>query len=254
MDVSLQPLHLGLPPRVHVVCDLPRTLAQVPYPSQKWLRSKDELEKVEAVRLGSIALGLGRPPMLEEVRSKKGNHFVRYHGNPIKSTVTGAVRTFQREAGKLLERALLKYGDWDDDRVRWAIQEHPNVGPVSQASLRGLLNALQRPDLLWEMEAEMPSVSTMLRPDEEVQWPAKVIKLPVIPAPKQHGWSRYNDGRPPPTRAPWGPDKQPRLAEDDFRPFERARKGRSFKGGPSGFEEEEWRDEDSGEESWDEYP
>jgi hypothetical protein len=44
------------------------------------------------------------------------------------------------------------------------------------------------------------------------------------------------------------------VAEDDFRPFERARRGRAFKGGPSGFEEEEWRDEDSGEESWDEYP
>jgi len=253
-EVSLLPLSRKSPPRVHVVCDLPRTLAQVPYPSQKWLRSKDELEKVEAVRLGSIALGLGRPPMVAVRPTRGPMEFVRLHGNPVKGTVTGAIRVFQREAMKLLERALLKYGDWDDERVRWAIQEHPNVGPVSQASLRGLLNAIQRPDLLWEREAEMSSVSEFLSRDEAIEWPARVIKLPVIPAPKQHGWTRYNDGRPPPTRPPWGPDKQPRVAEDDFRPFERARKGRAFKGGPSGFEEEEWRDEDSGEESWDEYP
>jgi len=196
---------------VQVCADIPRTLAQVPYPAQKWAQDKSELELREAMRLGSIALNLGMPPR----------------------SLEPAVDAFRQGAMRLVEGALEKHGDVQDARLRWAVQESPWAFGA-EASLRGLLRALKRDAAeLWLVkELPLPSTSEfvstswadMIEEDEQAEVIGLGLSLlrpfglrakprPLGSAVKPtHPWKAGNDGRPPPT-AVWGPPKQPRSRE-----------------------------------------
>lgn len=198
--------------KVKVCADLPRTLAQFPFPALKWEKSKEDLLVMEAIRIGSIAMNLGNPPQL----------------------LRKAFETFRGKAEQLLIRAIAAHGDVESDRLIWAVQSNPlTANPVP--SLSGLLSALQNWDRLWET-TEMPQASSVLVYPTSSSWAdqAEAEELEDILATgakpvarrsafqylKQarlsqrqkatHPVTQANAGRPPPT-AVWGPDKQPRL-------------------------------------------
>lgn len=125
-----EPLEVGVrdgAPLLHVpgvvaYVDLPRNLAQLPYPNIKWTRHAGELRMTEAMRLGSIASNLGVPP----------------------ARLDAAFEAYRREAYLLLRSlntvlALNGRGEEAEprDALRWAISDNPLVGLVSP-SLRGL--------------------------------------------------------------------------------------------------------------------
>lgn len=192
---------------VRVHADIARTFSQVPYPNQKWTFAKGELAVKEAMRLGSIALGLGQP--CPETK--------------------GAIAAFKAAARELVRQALNGGADVENEMLRWAVQENP-WGPEVAPSLQGLLRALDRPaELLWETrEPELPSESVLLTSWAEdvesqeridakaegsvVDRPAgrsvRAARIPHAQAPT-HPVTARNDGRPPPT-AVWGPDKPKR--------------------------------------------
>lgn len=192
-------------------CDVARTLAQVPYPSVGWKTARGELELAEAMRLGSISMNLGVPP----------------------PNLRAAFAAFREGAVALVERALSVYGDVEDGRLRWAVQENPWAAEALP-NLRGLLDALQRPtEVLWarqelphevrfvpigswadEVDAEeAEAVGRMgIREEARLRPPARVGVYPVLlPSPPipTHPATGRNDGRPPPT-AVWGPNREPR--------------------------------------------
>jgi len=197
---------------VRVCADIPRTMAQLPFPTLKWSKTKQELKVVEAMRLGSIYLNLGMPtrdlePMFD---------------------------VFRGQAVGLLEEVIAEFGDQQNDRLRWAVQEVP-WGAPTLPSLSGLLSAVKRdPRFLWvSRERELPSSSQFLMPSGVPTWadeveeeeeeeavaagstsqrPAqrRVVAVPInIGAAPTHQVSSRNDGRPPPT-AVWAPDKPAR--------------------------------------------
>lgn len=127
--------------RVAVCCDVARTLAQVPYPSIKWAASHRELQVVEAMRLGSIAMAMGVPPApLEE-----------------------AFSAFREGAAELVAQVLARFGDVQDEKLAFATQL-PNWD-TTRPSLAGLQAALayDRVRHLWLVkEAPLPSVSELV--------------------------------------------------------------------------------------------
>lgn len=188
--------------------DIPRTFAQMPYPALKWVAEKQQLEVTEAMRLGSIILGLGMPT----------------------ADLDRAFSILRQRARTLIEDVLKKHGDAADPKLRWAVWESP-YGPEAGASLSGLLGALTRPpQLLWlQKEPELAGTSTLLpivgswadQVEEEesdvvrraggVAWrPPAMRGVTPVPlarrAPTTHPATRRNDGRPPPT-AVWTPAK-----------------------------------------------
>lgn len=193
---------------VRVCADIPRTFAQVPYPSAGWTREKKDLQIIEAMRLGSISLNLGLPP----------------------ADVEAAVQTFRDGAKNLVRDTLARFGDQVDERLRWAVQESP-FGATTVPSLAGLLRALDRdPKLLWQPEAPLPATSQFValtwadsvaeeEEREEAQYgvsyrrpradlSVRAVQLPKVPAHTHPSTSR-NDGRPAPT-AVWGPPREAR--------------------------------------------
>lgn len=127
--------------RVCACCDVARTLAQVPYPSIKWAASHRELQVVEAMRLGSIAMAMGVPPApLEE-----------------------AFAAFRQGAADLVDQVLSRFGDVQDEKLAFATQL-PSWD-TTRPSLSGLRSALsaERIKHLWLVrEAPLPSVSTLV--------------------------------------------------------------------------------------------
>lgn len=224
---------------VQVCCDVPRTLAQVPFPSLKWCKQQEELEVMEAMRLGSIALNLGMPTRELET----------------------AFETFRWEAATLVERAIQRAGDVEHPRLRWAVQENPVALAVDVApTLSGLLRALARdPRQLWlTKEAELVSSSTLMaiavetrvepapvlfswasivEDEEEEEAALQEARLTKRPPPDMskrklmlppgarptHPPTRTNDGRPPPTVV-WAPDKVPMERVDPGRVGKRTRR------------------------------
>lgn len=197
--------------RVAVHCDVPRTLAQLPYPSVGWKAARGELELMEAMRLGSIAQNLGEAP----------------------PALAPAFAAFREQALALTERVITSYGDVDDDRLRWAVQENPWAAEA-EPNLKGLLAALQRPPSALWARAELPATVTfiplgswadevdameaglardlgvraeaLLRPRGATG--VRPVALPHTSV-STHPASHQNDGRPPPT-AVWGPNRAPR--------------------------------------------
>lgn len=225
--------------RVMVCTDVPRTLAQMPYPGLKWMRTNKEVEVSEAMRLGSMVLSQGIPPR----------------------SLEAAFSAWRAEALKLLDAVLEKYGEQESEALRWAVGETP-WGPEVIPSLTGLRKALMRdPRSLWlEEEVELPAVSDMVlgswadeveafeqqrvqAKEEYVPPPeASLPRAPLLrrpPAPT-HPATRANDGRPPPT-ARWAPDKAPRERVEYTQKRTHVRRGRVLDDEP----EEEWWWEES---------
>jgi hypothetical protein len=190
-----------------VCCDLPRTMAQVPYPALKWAKTDGELELTEAMRLGSIAMNLGISP----------------------KEYAGAFQAFREGAAALLRKAIGRHGDVSDPKLRWACGENP-WGAQLEPALSGVLVALERdPGVLWlSPEVRMVREFGLLswadeaeaEEEEEAQASGLTAQRPVgavLPRPQRlppgssptHPVTERNHGRPPPT-AVWGPPKEPR--------------------------------------------
>jgi len=187
--------------RVRVHADIPRMMAQLPYPSLKWMKTDQEVEIMEAMRLGSIYMNLGEPtPELEK-----------------------AYDAFRVGAEGLIKKALADYGDKTSERLRWAVQENP-FGAAVEPSLSGLLRAVTKPlTLLWgppdlrlatmtlselasldwadevEEEEAVQELMTRIRTRRIAPKPGvtPVARLPPLPTPAK-GTGRSNDGRAPP--------------------------------------------------------
>ena len=220
---------------VRVHADIARTFSQVPYPNQKWTFTKGELFVKEAMRLGSIALGLGQPC----------------------PDTKPAVDAFKAAARELVRQASNSDVDVENEMLRWAVQENP-WGPKVAPSLQGLLRALDRPaEKLWEArEPELPSESVLLASWAEevdtqerieakaegsvVDRPAgravRAAHIPHAPAPT-HPVTARNDGRPPPT-AVWGPNKPKRDQDRREKLIGLAIRGRERRNAQAVYDEE----------------
>lgn len=140
---------------VQVHCDLPRTLAQVPYPSTKWVAQKGQLLAMEAMRLGSIALNMGIPTV------ELGDAFAM----------------FRAEAARLVREAIQTFGDLVDPKLRWAVQENPFT-TSTEPSLKGLLRALDRsPHELWSKPGYDADIRTT-----EISWADEVEEAELADA------------------------------------------------------------------------
>lgn len=199
---------------VQVHADIARTLAQMPYPSMKWIKGKtQELLLTEAMRLGSVVLNLGLPS----------------------AALDDMYETAGRKAVALVKEAIEKFGDVQDERLRWAVQETPWAN-TAESSLKGLLRALETKRVsLWRREPELLADTSFLPLAWGVPWADEVEEvesreipgrlraglfrpsaqrgLVILATPKRrpstHPATWKNDGRPPPV-AVWGPPKAPR--------------------------------------------
>lgn len=212
--------------------DIPRTIARIAYPNLGYDKNKQEFEKAEAIRLGSMTINFGIPPV------------------ECDEAFTQA-RTF---AAELVAIVLSKYGDITDERLAWAIRDNP-VASYTASSLSGLLAAMQRdPRELWLKEKGISTMAPLLTNwadvmDEEYeenaghrevlpQAPGKLpppLKVRIPPKAPTHPATEKNAGRPPPT-AVWGPDRPPRPERDSSgastsRPRGRRAVDKSFLGG-----------------------
>lgn len=196
--------------QVKVYCDLPRQMSQVPYPGLKWMDKGQNFEIMEAMRLGSTVLNWGIPPA------------------PLQPAFDAA----RKHCVMLLNKAIERFGDSQDEKLRWAVSESP-FGETTVPSLSGLRNALERPpEYLWLSPVEELKGQSALV--ESKDWAAimdagdddmfKRLNIPPPPAAepnpppaavltgdalprKPHGKATAkNQGRPPPT-AVWSPDK-----------------------------------------------
>lgn len=130
--------------------DMPRTLAQMRYPTLKWMKSKDETRTMEVARLASTVLSWGRPTA--ELRP--------------------AFDAIKFELLKRLTAEITVHGDYEDARLRWAVHAGAAAGDeetLSQTlgSLSGIKRALERTwDQLW-LEDDLSSAdekeSTIVR-------------------------------------------------------------------------------------------
>lgn len=196
---------------VFVFADLPRQLAQMPYPSLKWTPDKGEHTVSDIIRLGSILMNMGSPP---------GELYASFY----------AMKAYVKTA--LL--GLLKQGkDVVDTKLIWAVN-NAFAGELVEPSVSGLLAALDRMDQIWEVtQVEPPLAGTseflsgnwadMVEKDEKEEIKMlnfkpvenrpraaavqrlKALRVAARPVPT-HPVTLANIGRTTPT-AVWGPDK-----------------------------------------------
>jgi len=192
---------------VAVCCDLPRSLAQMQYPTLKWEKDKQVLEVREVMRLGSTIMNWGLPPR----------------------ALLPAFMAARRHMVSQLQAVIDAHGDAHDEKLRWAVFGDV-FGPEPEASLSGLLRALQRdPRELWlaprptagpsytmswadqkEQEEEERVLAFIGRPyslPPSQYFPPSTLVLDM-PRATTHPATYANDGRPPPT-ARWLPDRPP---------------------------------------------
>lgn len=226
--------------RVQVFSDLPRTMGQMVYPSLEHM-SKEELDELEPVRLGSLILSMGEPPP---------------HLERMMELLTGYCLG-------LLDRAIASGRVVDAALARWAVE---TSGGDLDLSLVGLARAIRRgPGAIWGGN-ELPSTSTliplvapgaMISPFARAWLEAR--RAVLKPARErgsefdavQHAPTRMNAGRPPPTTF-WAPDRlpMPRGAERDFVQGER-RRGRKKGAKRTGvWSDSDQEDESDGESVW----
>lgn len=158
--------------RVQVFCDVPRMMAQLPFPSVKWAKGDAEFAAIEAMRIGSVMLNLGIPPVELVPFFEAGRHRAR----------------------ELVSSAIFQGFDVTDERLRYAVQEHP-AGLNSEANLKGLLRVLEAPaEGLWLDAREGPP--PVLPPVAVPSGRARALPQGRAPFPPA---TLANDGRPPPT-------------------------------------------------------
>jgi len=234
---------------VQVYCDLPRMMAQLPYPSLKWVMNGSAFAAAEAMRVGSIFCSMGYP------------------GPAMRATH----ESFRAYALGLVDAAIKKFGDQEDPRLRWATQASPYGGP-EQASLSGLRAAILKADALWAdpPEKPMPSESVLLpldvsvsalwadqveeeekvqaggrvmRPEGQLLRPPPPRRLQTTPVPT-HPATERNAGRPPPT-AVWAPDKPRRERAETSAAAAARPRGKGKRAGVARGEEYEYEDAQS---------
>lgn len=106
---------------ITVVCDLPRTLSQMAYPSVKWYGSEDETRLKEAMRLGAQFLSAGVPPL----------------------SLTNAFTKWRAAVMHLVLNQLTKWKDKPMPELKWAIDQGV-LSPDTPQTLQGLYNVLQK--------------------------------------------------------------------------------------------------------------
>jgi len=194
--------------RVAPCTDVPRTMAQMPYPSQRWEGKDEDFAVREAIRLGSMYMSAGVPTLALEP----------------------AFEAWRLEVVKLLRKTLDEKGDMASDKLAWALGQGV-FGPNIARSLSGLLRVLEDGTEAGWMKppAPLPGSSTMIAigaPLPGESWADAVdreeaatslltipralrqpgfVRLPITPV-TTHPATLKNAGRPPPT-AIWGPPK-----------------------------------------------
>jgi len=245
---------------VLVYADVPRAMAQLPYPNLKWMEDRGEVAVMEAFRLGSTVINMGVPPACLD----KSHEALVEH---VCTLVQGALKREKSEGGV------------DAERMRWAVQDNP-FGELLEPSLKGLLRALRKdPRHLWQnpetthraivsriragLEEEPASWADLVEEEEREtleQLGARALAVrarrlePVqarllLPKPPTHPATMANDGRPPPT-ARWGPNKESRAAAHSaagLGPSRRARRrdGLAMREFHEALAEEAWLSEGS---------
>jgi hypothetical protein len=158
--------------RVCVFCDVARTLAQLPYPGDKWEAKEDKL-LATALRLMSIKIGMGEPP----------------------ACLVGGYSAFERQVLRMSERALRSAGPKADDPLPWwAVQFSELVGGERATSVRALYTLCALPaSRLWgvqgftdevreppaEEEAEVAGVLSSTPARRRLPTLARLSALPV---------------------------------------------------------------------------
>lgn len=118
---------------VAVHADMPRSLAQMRYPTLKWMKTSDETRTMEVARLASTVLSWGRPT----------------------ADLLPAFDAIKFELLKRLTAEITVNGDYEDTRLRWAVQAGAAAGDEETlgqtlGSLSGIKRALERTwDELW---------------------------------------------------------------------------------------------------------
>lgn len=206
---------------VMVHCDLPRFCAGVPFPTASWATKGREFEVTEAIRLASLALGMGIP----------------------RAPLLAAFAAFRRYALELVDNAIVKYPDHVDHTYEFAIADNPLGFKVDVASLKGVRGALLRlPRELWllpidadltedrgaDKERDWMAVPEPLswadQTDQEEEEERRLLGIPdpplanpvklhpmryigsALPRSTTHPATERNDGRPPPSVV-WGASK-----------------------------------------------
>lgn len=220
---------------IYVFADVPRSLAQFPFPGLKWTQSRKDFEVNEAMRMGSILMNMGRPP-------KELKKFF----DVMKANVV-----------EFLDYAIDNFKNVEDEKLAWACQVNP-WGAQCMPSTVGLREALTRMDLLWSFTQEeqpMKSVTSFLTDwaaimDEQDKLEAEIAGFRIVPRPRAnpaltnlkqlrakakrvatHPATLANLGRPAPT-AVWEADKPKREAD---RPARTSRKGNKGRGPADNF-------------------
>lgn len=202
-------------PRIY--CDLPRQLAQMRFPTQKWMKKGKAMDLAEGVRLGSILINWGVFPWHLMKAQLLAQDYVQDH----------------------LEALIKEFGDTESGEYRWVVSESP-FGLATLPSLSGLLTVVQRdPDEFWDAAPTAAEAEELSRVKHELVYEKKAawgeytaavdaaeqeerraLGIPDPPAPKRlplpistpskpistHPVTSANFGRPPPI-AVWGPDK-----------------------------------------------
>lgn len=204
-------------------CDLPRTMASIPFPVSTWAKKGREFDCSEAVRLSSMSLNMGIPT----------------------TELIPAFAAYRLHCKELLEECIEKYPQTIDTRYDFFTGDNPIASHNAEPTLVGMLNAVMRPPIdLWELPEDEPILED--RGGDPVDWEAvpmpeswadrmdftdelerlalgipeppkasQVKYLPyrykgdTAPVTTTHSASDKNDGRPPPTVV-WGPDKKAR--------------------------------------------
>lgn len=147
---------------VCVMCDVPRTLAQLPYPSEKWEKAPGAFEVKEAMRLGAIVMNFGVPVA------------------ELDDTFSEA----RLQAIRKIDTALARWGDSSDEKLVWAVQQSP-LSVAVEPSLTGLRSVLLAGgDALW-------------RDPEDAPVPAATGAPSLIGGAGGSQWTEASDGRVP---------------------------------------------------------
>jgi hypothetical protein len=143
--------------RVCVFCDVARTLAQLPYPGDKW-EAKEDKPLATALRLMSIKIGMGEPP----------------------APLVAAYSAFEREVLRMSEKALRRAGSKADEPLPWwAVQFSELVGGERATSVRALYKLCAMPAArLWGVQG-FTDVVREATPEEEAEGARVLASTPI---------------------------------------------------------------------------
>jgi len=123
--------YTGTTGRVSVFCDVARTLAQLPYPGDKW-EAKEDKPLATALRLMSIKIGMGEPP----------------------ACLVASYSAFERAVLRMAEKAMRRAGPRAEEPLPWwALQFSELVGGERATSVAALYRLCALPaSTLWGMQ------------------------------------------------------------------------------------------------------